>query len=329
MRCYCQQEYDVDQACHVLIVGGDHTEQLIKTLEESQSILLDFKPYFPTIQIAIKKLLGIDFGTPAYDPFILVLAPIYVKVSKSEIEVDRILLGLNATLDVYIEHIKVFLYGYDDSGEQTEWGEKITSFERIDSSENFLPVKVNFDDKSTYVKIMLYYRDDSLEDFFVKRTESIHHIQQTLEEMQEMPENISAKKERIRIQFNLAKNHPTGNPTEINAKGRLLEQVISQIISLVRDLHVVGTRIDDGIQEIDIYVRNHNKKYVWADLEGMIFIECKNWADRVRSNEIMVFGQKLENKGLSSGVLVAMNGITGEYFDGAKGQLRNFFGATS
>ncbi len=99
---------------------------------------------------------------------------------------------MNATLDVYIEHIKVFLYGYDDSGEQTEWSEKITSFERIDSSENFVPVEVNLDDKSTYVKIMLYYRDDSLEDFFVKRTDPIHHRQQTLEQMQEMPENISA-----------------------------------------------------------------------------------------------------------------------------------------
>jgi Restriction endonuclease len=224
MRSYCQQEYDVDQACHVLIMGRDHTKQSIKALEESQSTLLNFKPYFITIQIAIKKLLG--FGTRAYDPFILVLAPIYVK--------------------------------------------------------------------------------------------------ETLEEIQVMPENISAKKERIRIQFNQAKNHPIGNATEINDKGRPLEQVISQIICLVRDLHVVGTRIDDGIQEIDIYVRNHNKKYVWADLEGMIFIECKNWADRVGSTEIMAFGQKLKNKGLRSGVFVAMNGITGKDIDGAKGQVRNF-----
>jgi hypothetical protein len=133
---------------------------------------------------------------------------------------------------------------------------------------------------------------------------------------------VSAKKESIRRLFNLARNHPVNNQTEINAKGRLLEQVVSKIVSLVRDLHVVGTRIDDGIQEIDIYVRNHNKKYVWADMEGMIFIECKNWAGRVGSNEIALFGQKLNNKGLGSGIFVAMNGITGEDFDGAKGQLR-------
>jgi hypothetical protein len=227
-------------------------------------------------------------------------------------------------LDVYIEQIKVFLYGYDDSGKETEWSKKINSFERIESTENFLPEKVNLDDKSTYIKIMLYYRDDTLEDFFVKRTEPIYHLQQTLEETQESPENISAKKERIRVQFNQAKDHPIGNKREINAKGRLLEQVVSEIISLVRDLHVVGTRIDDNVQEIDIYVRNHNKKYVWADLEGMIFIECKNWADRVGSNEIMLFGQKLENKGLRSGVFVAMNGITGKDFDGAKGAIRLF-----
>ncbi|MGC1929113.1 MAG: restriction endonuclease [Candidatus Nitrosopolaris sp.] len=130
------------------------------------------------------------------------------------------------------------------------------------------------------------------------------------------------KKRAFANNFDLAKNHPVHNQVEINAKGRLLEQVVSQIISLVRDLRIGGTRIDDGIQEIDIYVRNHNKKHIWAEMEGMIFIECKNWVCRVGSKEIALFAQKLNNKGLKSGIFVTMNGITGEGFEGARGQLR-------
>jgi hypothetical protein len=37
------------------------------------------------------------------------------------------------------------------------------------------------------------------------------------------------------------------------------------------------------------------------------------------SNEIMKFSQKLDNKGLKSGIFVAMNGITGRNLEVAKG----------
>ena len=108
IRSYCQQEYTIDQACHVLIESGEHTEELSKTFDDSQSILLNFKPYFPTITAAIKKLLGIDFGTPAYNPFVVILAPISVKVSNVQVEVEKILLVLNASIDANIEHVRVF-----------------------------------------------------------------------------------------------------------------------------------------------------------------------------------------------------------------------------
>ena len=169
IRSYCQQEYAIDQACHVLIKTGEHTEELAKTLDDSQSILLDYKPYFPTIKTAIKKLMGVDFGTRAYNPFVIILAPVYVKVSNVQVEDEKIIFSLNASLDASIERVKTFLFGTDDNGEQTELSENITVFQRIGNSENFLPVKVNLDDKSTYVKVVIYYGDEFLEDFFVKR----------------------------------------------------------------------------------------------------------------------------------------------------------------
>ena len=58
IRSYCQQEYAIDEACHILIKAGEHTEELYKTLDDSQTLLLTYRPYFPTIKSAIKKTNG-------------------------------------------------------------------------------------------------------------------------------------------------------------------------------------------------------------------------------------------------------------------------------
>jgi hypothetical protein len=315
IRSYAQQEYNIDQPCYILIKSGNYTKELDEILRNSRSILLNFVPSFASPQVAIKKLLGIDFGSPAFCPFLRILAPIYVKISKVKINGKKIVIDLNASLEVDIDKVKVFLYGNDDHGQQTDFSKSITAFHRINNSESFSPVEFDLDPKSTYVKVVLHYRDDLIEDFYVKRTQDIPRIGVS-EEIEVSAESISRKKESIRSDYESAKQE-----VNINVKGRLLEQVISQILGLVPDLYTVSTRIDDGIQEIDIYVRNHNRKYVWADFNGMIFVECKNWSSAVSSDEIMKFSQKLDNKGLKSGIFVAMNGITGRNLGGAKGQL--------
>jgi hypothetical protein len=49
-------------------------------------------------------------------------------------------------------------------------------------------------------------------------------------------------------------------------RSRTIGQVIEEIINLVQDLKVVWTNINNGIEEIDLLVRNHNRKniVVWA-----------------------------------------------------------------
>lgn len=72
-------------------------------------------------------------------------------------------------------------------------------------------------------------------------------------------------------EYSKAKSEP-----DPNVKGDLLEKVVKDILGLVPSLTITGLDVNDEIEEIDIQVRNHNREHVWADFEGMIFVECKN-----------------------------------------------------
>jgi|GEM_PF-482391 len=109
-------------------------------------------------------------------------------------------------------------------------------------------------------------------------------------------------------------------------KGRLLEKAIKEIFELVPGLKVVGSNVNDGIEEIDLQIRNYNREHVWADFEGMIFVECKNWSKPVGSDEIDHFVGKLERNGLNSGILIAVKGVTGRHvrLEGAWGAIKMY-----
>jgi hypothetical protein len=104
-------------------------------------------------------------------------------------------------------------------------------------------------------------------------------------------------------------------------KGKLLEQITSDLLSLVRGLEIRERNVNSGIEEIDIEVQNENAIGIWTEFERMIFVECKNWSDKVGSNEIRNFEGKLRNFWLHAGIFVAAKGFTGRNReDGAVGQ---------
>jgi hypothetical protein len=113
------------------------------------------------------------------------------------------------------------------------------------------------------------------------------------------------------------------NTQNSNEKGTLLEGVVVEILNLVQDLEVFDTRVNNGREEIDIQVRNFNRKKVWADFDSVVFVECKNWSNAVSGAEVRNFVGKLQANGLSIGILVATNDITGDSLDGARGVIKN------
>lgn len=80
MRSYSEEKYGVDEACLLLVSGGNYTSGLKDAIRKIDSELLS-STQFTSTKSAIKQTLGIDFGTYAYYPHVQILAPIPVKIA--------------------------------------------------------------------------------------------------------------------------------------------------------------------------------------------------------------------------------------------------------
>jgi len=105
-------------------------------------------------------------------------------------------------------------------------------------------------------------------------------------------------------------------------KGKMLEEIIKDLLNLVPKLKVIGSRVNDGIDEIDLKVRNHNREGVWRDFDGIFYVECKNWSTPATVSEITIFIKKLQDDHITTGLFISINGITGKNWDGAKGEIK-------
>ena len=79
----------------------------------------------------------------------------------------------------------------------------------------------------------------------------------------------------------------------------------------------------EGDLPIAIFIRDHvntHAKLRELLLPDIILVECKNWSSPVGSAEVVSFDRKVEDRGLTVGVLVATNGITGNADDRTQAQ---------
>jgi len=100
-------------------------------------------------------------------------------------------------------------------------------------------------------------------------------------------------------------------------QGRALEDLICYVFSQVPGISI--TRRNEmnvfHTEEIDVALWNDGYADGFFFLPNLILVECKNWSTSVGSAEVNWFDTKLRNRGLSFGVLVATNGITGDAAD--------------
>ena len=72
---------------------------------------------------------------------------------------------------------------------------------------------------------------------------------------------------------------------------------------------------DFSSEEIDVAFWNKKSKKGLYFLDDIVIIECKNWSSPVGSSEVAWFDTKIKHRGLSFGVLIAANGVTGSASD--------------
>lgn len=100
--------------------------------------------------------------------------------------------------------------------------------------------------------------------------------------------------------------------SERNRKGKLLEELVRLLFQATPGFGRVTTRLDNGIEEIDIKVDNQSVELPWKDEGAYLLAECKNWSTKVGTPEVRNFRGKFTAKyrRVRTGFLIAPGGFT-------------------
>jgi hypothetical protein len=102
--------------------------------------------------------------------------------------------------------------------------------------------------------------------------------------------------------------------TEPRPKGQRLEALIAQIMGGIpgMTLEAQDVRSAYETEEIDLYFWNDRASGGLHFIDCPLIVECKGWSSPVSGRELRTFATLLRDKGRSSGIFVALEGITGD-----------------
>lgn len=105
----------------------------------------------------------------------------------------------------------------------------------------------------------------------------------------------------------------TGGGHTTREKGRAYEDLACYLFEKVPGVSIAKRNAlnDFKSEEIDVAFWNKKSKQGFYFLDDVIVVECKNWSKRLGAEEVNWFDTKIKNRGLSCGILLAANGITG------------------
>lgn len=96
-------------------------------------------------------------------------------------------------------------------------------------------------------------------------------------------------------------------------QGRALENLACYLFGLVPGIAITHRNEMNAFdtEEIDVALWNDGPHDGFHFLPYIILIECKNWSQKVSSQEVSWFDTKLRRRGLEFGILISVRGITG------------------
>ena len=102
--------------------------------------------------------------------------------------------------------------------------------------------------------------------------------------------------------------------TTATSKGRALEDLTCYVFARVPGVSVVAVDTRDAFksQELDVLLHNERSSRGLTFLPDWVAVECKNWSGPVGPIHVCWFDRKLRDRGLTFGILVAAQGITGD-----------------
>lgn len=107
-------------------------------------------------------------------------------------------------------------------------------------------------------------------------------------------------------------------------KGKILEEFIAELFTSVEGLRILKCNARLSAEELDLIISNNLNTGFWRLAGSPLVIECKNWSSKVGAREISVLIDKLQaiSPDAKTGILVALNGITGDSYSDAMLKIR-------
>lgn len=104
------------------------------------------------------------------------------------------------------------------------------------------------------------------------------------------------------------------NAPNSDVKGEKLEELVSYLFDKVPGVSFYAANTLDGVRahELDVIFSNEQRNTDLYFLDFIIITECKNTANRIGSHDVRWFISKLQDRGVKTGVLISLSGITGE-----------------
>lgn len=104
------------------------------------------------------------------------------------------------------------------------------------------------------------------------------------------------------------------NAPNVYVKGAKLEELVRYLFDKVPKVSFYAANVLDGVRahELDVIFTNDVRNSDLYFLDFTIITECKNRANRISSAQVGWFVRKLQDRGVSTGILISLSGITGE-----------------
>lgn len=108
--------------------------------------------------------------------------------------------------------------------------------------------------------------------------------------------------------------HESDTAPNTDVKGAKLEELVRYLFCKVPQVTFYGANLLDGVRahELDVVFDNDTRNSDLYFLDTAIITECKNTANPIGSADVGWFIRKLQDRVATSGILISLNGITGE-----------------
>ncbi|MGV3589472.1 MAG: restriction endonuclease [Adhaeribacter sp.] len=104
------------------------------------------------------------------------------------------------------------------------------------------------------------------------------------------------------------------NAPNADVKGAKLEELVRYLFDKIPGVSFYAANTLDGVRahELDVIFSNDQRSSDLYFMDFIIITECKNTSSRIGSADVRWFISKLQDRGVKTGVLISLSGITGE-----------------